>query len=216
MSPSAFADTSEGAEVILSAGDLRVWRLAPDNCGRSNYDLSVKNAAWTDWAGYVTIRSPRGQPQRTALLTPDEPANSIKLCSSSPSGVYSVSVDWQAFDESGAMVASESVVTGFRFSVRDKVSTKLKVTLDHVRRGFWTIDGKLTKKGKAFRGAPVVIQAKYLGSWRNLKTKTTNRKGMVRFTSEPKPGAGKYPVRLHYRGDAHYKPSNSTSFRLYP
>lgn len=200
----------------MSADDLRVWRLAPGNCGRSEYGLTVKNDSWADWQGLVTIRNPRGQTQRTALLTPDEAEDSLKLCSSSPSGVYSVSVDWQAFDESGAVVASETVVTGFRFAVRDKVTTKLKVTLDHVRRGFWTIDGKLTKKGKAFRGAPVAIQAKVYGSWQNLKTKTTNRKGAVHFTSEPKPGAGKYPVRLHYKGDSHSKSSSSTTFRLFP
>lgn len=200
----------------MSAGDLRLWRQAPGNCGRSDYDLSVKNDAWADWQGVVTIRNPRGQTQRTTLLTPDEPANSVRLCSSSQPGAYSASVDWQAFDDSGAVVASETVVTGFRFSIRDKVATKLKVTLDHVRRGFWTIDGKLTKKGKAFRGASVAIQVKYLGSWRNLKTKTTNRKGVVHFTSEPQPGAGKYPVRLHYKGDSHSKPSTSSTFRLYP
>lgn len=211
----ATAETTEGSEVTLSADDVRVWRQAPGNCGRSEYDLQA-DAAWTDWQADITVRNPRGKTVRTAVLTEDQSSASVKLCSSSGAGIYSVAAEWTAFDESGEVAASETVVTSFRLRVRDKVETTLTVDADHVRHGFWTIKGKLTGAGRAIRGAKVPIQAKYLGSWHNLKTKVTSRAGMVRYTSEPKPGAGKYPVRLRFNGDSHSKPSSSKTFRLYP
>ena len=82
----------------------------------------------------------------------------------------------------------------------------------------WKMVGRLTKAGKPWSGHRVQIQAyaRVWGGWSVLKAKTTNRDGRVVFTSTPKRGAGKYPLRLHSTGGSYVRDANSRSFRVKP
>lgn len=212
---SARAGTIEGNHLTAFAQDLRVWRVEPGDCGFAPFGVTV-NDSWDDWAAVVTVRQPSGKIQYLASLSPESSADDAQLCSGNKAGTYSVTVDWVGYDESGNPAASETVVTDLEFTIREAVRTRLKVDPDHVRPGFWKIPGKLTKAGRPFEGARVTIQIKFRGAWRDVKTKTTNRRGVVRFTAEPQPQAAKFPVRLRYDGASHFEPASSKTFRLYP
>ena len=209
----ATAATTRGSEITVTAKDATVWS---GDCDYAPYSIAVHDS-WADWEADVTVRKPGGGVVDSDWLYPGSRSGRSFLCSGlDRQGTYRVTVDWTARDENYDVVATETVNTTFKFTVRKKASTRLTVTTNHVRHGFWKMTGRLTQAGKPVAGRRVTVQAKVYGYWSNLKTKKTNRAGVTHWTSRPEPGAGKYPVRLHYAGTDRVQAANSRTFRLYP
>jgi len=210
--PAPFA-SAQRASVAVTASSLRVW---PGDCDYADYRLTV-NGNWADWTADIRISKPGGgSAAADYMYKGGSTSGDVFLCSFERRGTYRVTATVDGYDEDYNVVDTVTATTTFEFSVRKKARTHLAVATKHVRHGFWTIKGTLTKQGRPYAHRRVSIQAKIYGVWGNLKTKVTDRSGVVRFTSHPKKGAGKYKVRLLFKGSDRVTSAATRTFRLYP
>ena len=206
------AGVGRGSFITVQSSNATVW---PGNCKFSGYNVSVPDG-YADWEAEVTVVAPNGTTSDEDWLTADSPRGRTLLCAGEDRpGRYDVFVDWTAYDENFNEVASDGAVAPFVFTVRKKKPTRLTVKVQHVRHGFWKMTTKLTKAGKPFARQRVSMQAN-VGFWGNLKTKTTNRAGVIRWTARPEAGARRYPIRAYYAGTNRVKSAASRTFRIYP
>jgi hypothetical protein len=209
----AHAEAMRGSDITISAESVKVW---PGGCKSSLLSLSVPGG-YEDWAAEAVVVDPWGDEVAWPSFQPGDTRDRTLLCAGlDRRGRYTVDVDWTAYDSAGDVVASSVVTTGFTFQVRPKQATRLRVVTRHPRHGFWTITGRLFKAGSPWARRAVTIEARVEGSWYDLKTKRTDRRGRVRFTAQPSRGARRFALRLHVDGTDRTRPASSRRFRIYP
>lgn len=203
---------------VAAVGDSAAVGFALDDQG---YAYSLCDYYTCDASVFVIVYGPDGAvvgineyengPDQRYL--PEDLADSVKL-SSFPhlaDGLYTVKVDTFA-DEIGD--PPSSTTTSATFSLTWSPAPKLRRTVSHFGAHGWKIVGTLLTGGHAYARQNVSIRVHIPGlGWNALKTKKTNRRGQVVFTSEPRPGAGRYKAELFYGEDgAHVR---SKPFDLY-
>lgn len=93
-------------------------------------------------------------------------------------------------------------------------SSKFAAKLKPVGAHSWKITGRLTRGGEPWAFKRTEIQVYLYGSWRKLKARPTDRRGVVVWTSTPMPGAGKYRFRLYSAGNASTEAAASRSMKV--
>lgn len=234
--PAAQAEQVAGTNAVVVTEDVTAVH---DECVISDFSVTPTGEFY-DWDAEVNIVAPDGSVHDWDYLAKSlgDTTGATELCDyegySDPKGEYQVFVEFTVWDENYNGTV-ENLAVSFNFAdhasdpdpVADepdpvvdepapvtKTASALTVKRSKVGDYKWRVRGHLTRGGKAWVGRRVFFQAKLYGAWRNLYSKVTNERGVVRWTSRPKRGAGKIVLRLHVNGNPTTKPANSERFRL--
>lgn len=214
--PPADAGTYPGDSLTLTTRDLTVWG---DNCGDARHSVAGPFQDAADWTVSLNVYNPRGHWVDGNVFAPWDSVTSgaAVLCGGwDVPGRYRVTAEYETRDADANTLEQRTVTGYFTFARRAKQASTLTFKKTRLRAHSWKIVGRLTKAGRAWPGHRVHIQARAAGEWMTMKAKTTNRYGRVTFTSTPRRGAGRLPVRLHSNGGKYVRDANSRTFRLRP
>lgn len=140
----------------------------------------------------------------------------VNLCADyDRTGTYSVVADVETHDASYNSMGNYRVTDSFEFSKQPMQATKFAVSVKPSGSHGWKITGRLMRGGDRWNFKRTQIQVYFHGSWRKLKAKPTDRRGVVVWTAAPKPGAGRYRLRLYAAGNATTKAAASRSLRIF-
>lgn len=209
---------SAAGTVTVQAEDLRL--SSSQECGDVTIRVTVPYDI-PDWSIDLTVYAPDGTYAGGGYYFDGADPNAIteyvNLCDYYPgTGTFTVVADVEARDSSYNSLGNYRVTDYFEFSKEPLKSSKFAVTLKPSGARDWKITGRLTRAGEPWRFKRTEIQVYVYGAWRKLKAKPTDRRGVVVWTSTPKPGAGKYRFRLYAAGNSSTKAAASRSLRVFP
>ena len=193
-------------------------RLAPGMaCGDASYTISVPTDV-PDWSIDVSVYAPDGTYAGGGYFYDgaDSPVTTdyVRLCDYDETGTYTVVADVEARDANYSSLGSYRVEATFVFSREPMLHSRFQVDVRPAGAHEWTVTGRLTCGGTRCTSRATQVQVLYSGVWLKLHKKPTNGRGVVVWTTRPKPGAGRYRLRLYYPGTKTTKSAASRVFRL--
>lgn len=171
------------------------------------------------WVVDVTVYAPDGSyaggGYYYAGADPNIITDYVNLCAEyDDTGTYSVVADVETHDADYNSLGNYRVTETFSFTKQPMLKSNIGVRVKPTGAHGWTITIRLTRAGEPWALKKTEIQAYYVGAWRKLYVKSTNRQGVVVWTTTPKPGAGQYRLRFYAPGTATTKAAASSPFRL--
>lgn len=202
--------------VTVQGDDLRL--SAAKDCGEATIRVTVPYDV-PNWTVDVSVYAPDGTYAGGGYYYDGADPNSIVdyiyLCAdSNGTGTYSVVADVETHDSSYNPLGNYRVTDSFRFTKQPMVRSRFDVQVTPSGAHGWRVAGRLTRAGEPWSFKRTHIQVYYLGSWTKLYVRTTDRRGLVLWTTTPKPGAGQFRLRLYAPGTGTTEAATSRAFRL--
>jgi hypothetical protein len=221
--------TPSGAPIAAPAGgdffdvtgrNLAVYR---DQCGKTTVKMTALGDAsgtgtWSGrWSADLTIRDRYGYVTSGYYDTySTSRSKTLSLCQGiDTAGKYRARVDWVQYNDADKEIAAGTTVDTFRFRIKPRARTTLKVDKKPYGTTGWKFTGTLKRLRKPHKWQRVSLWMRYNGSWVNYDaTKTTNRRGRVSWHTRPDLKPNRFLFQLRYKGNKTSKPARSDNFRL--
>jgi hypothetical protein len=213
----AIAPAAAVGIVTMQSEDLRL--SSAQECG----DVTVRVTVPYDipkWSVDLTVYGPDGSYAGGGYYyegaDPNDIIEYVNLCADyDGTGTYSVVADVETHDASYNSLGNYRVSDSFEFSKQPMQSSNFVASVKPSGVHDWKITGRLTRGGDPWSFKRTEIQVYLYGSWRKLKAKPTDRRGVVVWTSTPERGAGQFRFRLYAPESATTKAAASRSMRVY-